>query len=117
MSKAVKIDNIEPGMIIDRDVTNPQGAVLLKKGCEITERHINVFRTWGIGSIYIKDEVSVDELDGKTLEEAATLEIEGAKSKIEKKFAGFADDEIMQAIKVSALRYKEIKTKKKFNIK
>ncbi len=116
MGKNVKTDNLKPGMIIDRDVANHQGAVLLKKGSEITERHINIFKTWGINTVYIKEDVSSEDLGGKTPEEVADGEIRKACKIIDDKFKMYENDEIMNAIRDAAKRYKKYEIKRKYNI-
>lgn len=44
----VNLDDIKPGMKIEKDVQDRSGRVLLRAGTEITERHLNIFRTWGV---------------------------------------------------------------------
>lgn len=44
----VNLDDIKPGMKIEKDVQDRSGRVLLRAGAEITERHLNIFRTWGV---------------------------------------------------------------------
>lgn len=49
----ILIDNIEPGMVLADDVADRQGRTLLKAGVELTEKHIKVFKTWGVAQINI----------------------------------------------------------------
>jgi len=44
----VNLDDIKPGMKLEKDVQDRSGRVLLRAGTEITERHLNIFRTWGV---------------------------------------------------------------------
>jgi len=44
----LNLDDIKPGMKLEKDVQERSGRVLLKAGTEITERHLNIFRTWGV---------------------------------------------------------------------
>ncbi len=41
----VNLDDIKPGMKLEKDVQERSGRVLLRVGTEITERHLNSFRT------------------------------------------------------------------------
>ena len=116
MGKLVKLDDIKPGMVLDKDVANLQGAVLLRKGSEVTERHLGIFKTWGVNSIFIKEELSSAELGGKTPDEAAQAAILAAEQTINVKFSAYEEDEIMQGIKLEAVKYKTAQIKAKYNV-
>lgn len=117
MSKKVPIEEVTPGMVIDKDVTNPQGAILLRKGCEITDRHIGVFKTWGIRSLFIESELTASDLGGRDPQEVAQEEIAAEEKILEHKYAGFEDDEIMQLLKTCTLNHKSAAIKSKYKIK
>ncbi|MBI2355180.1 MAG: hypothetical protein HYV06_09155 [Deltaproteobacteria bacterium] len=44
----VPIDNLAVGMLLSGDVCDRSGRMLLPAGVELTERHLKVFRTWGV---------------------------------------------------------------------
>ena len=44
----INLEDIEPGMVLDAEVKERGGRVLLGAGSEITEKHIRVFHTWGV---------------------------------------------------------------------
>jgi len=44
----VPIDNLEVGMLLKSDVCDRSGRMLLPAGCELSERHLKIFRTWGV---------------------------------------------------------------------
>ena len=50
----VNLDDIKPGMKLQKDVQERSGRVLLRAGTEITERHLNIFRTWGVAEADIE---------------------------------------------------------------
>lgn len=50
----LSIDFLEPGMVLARDVRGSTGIVLLGAGAEISERHIEIFRRWGVTDVEIK---------------------------------------------------------------
>ena len=50
----VNLDDIKPGMKLEKDVQERSGRVLLRAGTEITERHLNIFRTWGVAEADIE---------------------------------------------------------------
>lgn len=48
------VNKLKIGMVLDSDVRDVTGRLLLGGGAEITEKHINVFRTWGVIEVDIK---------------------------------------------------------------
>jgi len=46
-------------MVISADVKDRGGRMLLKSGVELTEKHLKVFKTWGIAQVEIEGEESV----------------------------------------------------------
>lgn len=44
----VAIDNIESGMVLASDVHDRSGRMLLGAGAELTQKHLTIFRTWGV---------------------------------------------------------------------
>lgn len=44
----VSIENIETGMVLASDVRDRSGRMLLVAGAELTQKHLVVFRTWGV---------------------------------------------------------------------
>jgi len=57
------IDDIQPGMKLAADVKDQTGRILLTAGHEVTERHVKIFRMWGVIEADIegvdRDEISV----------------------------------------------------------
>jgi hypothetical protein len=49
----VKLDALREGMVVAAEVKNMDDMLLIPAGCEITQRHIKVLRTWGISEIQI----------------------------------------------------------------
>lgn len=44
----VYIDQLATGMVLNSDVKDQNGRLLLKAGTELTEKHLYIFRSWGI---------------------------------------------------------------------
>jgi hypothetical protein len=44
----VRTENLMPGMLLADDVHDRNGRLLLGAGTELTEKHIHIFRTWGV---------------------------------------------------------------------
>ncbi len=49
-------------MILSADVKERGGRMLLKSGVELTEKHLKVFKTWGITRVEVEGEESVTSL-------------------------------------------------------
>lgn len=56
----IKVEKLQPGMVSAADIKNMDGMLLLPAGCELTERHALILKTWGI------TEVAVESADGQT---------------------------------------------------
>jgi len=107
MGEYIKIDEVEVGMVADQDVKNPQGAVLLKKGIELTERHLKIFKTWGVKTVCIKDDsAETARPDGVSKDEFVDLKIAELKKEMDEKFLPHEGNEPMQVIKQSVFRYR-----------
>ena len=44
----LQIDNLVPGMILKRNVTDRSGRMLLPEGATLQEKHFAIFRMWGV---------------------------------------------------------------------
>lgn len=56
MSKIIKIDEIENGMVLAESITNNNGQILFGSGAELSEKHKKYFKMWGVSSILIESE-------------------------------------------------------------
>jgi putative nucleotidyltransferase with HDIG domain len=58
----VYIDDVKPGMKLEKDIFCPNGRFLLGAGSVIEEKHIKIARSWGITEAYVDgaDKVSLD---------------------------------------------------------
>ncbi len=54
--KNVKLEEVEPGMVLARDVKGRFGRGLLMAGNMVTEKHIKIFKSWGITEVIIEKE-------------------------------------------------------------
>lgn len=53
----IDIGQAQSGMSLNRDVTDPQGQVLLRSGAALTERHLDLIRAHGIERIDVCSEI------------------------------------------------------------
>jgi hypothetical protein len=71
----VRIDQLEPGMVIVSDVVDRNGRVLLSTG---TAKHLRVFRMRGVTEADIEGIASPDSVPGAEQEEGDRIEEEAA---------------------------------------
>jgi hypothetical protein len=74
----VRIDQLEPGMVIVSDVVDRNGRVLLSTGTALTAKHLRVFRMWGVTEADIEGIASPDSVPGAEQEEGDRIEEEAA---------------------------------------
>jgi hypothetical protein len=76
----VAIESLETGMVLASDVHDRSGRMLLGAGSELTQKHLIIFRTWGVldadiagqGSVEASDQIpeDVDPLELAAAEQA-----------------------------------------------
>ena len=60
--KNVKLDEIKAGMVLAREVKGRFGRGLLLAGNVVTEKHLKIFKSWGITEIIVeKNEAGSEE--------------------------------------------------------
>ena len=50
----IHIDKLKPGMVLDQEVRDINGRLLLKKEKEIQPSHIRIFKIWGVTEVNIR---------------------------------------------------------------
>ena len=50
----VKSEELQPGMVVAREVKNIDGMLLAPSGCKLSERQIDILQTWGVVEIEIE---------------------------------------------------------------
>ncbi|MGB5748910.1 MAG: hypothetical protein WBM69_18150 [Desulfobacterales bacterium] len=97
----VGIEDLKPGMILERPVNNHQGILLLEAGAKITKKNIRIFKSWGVTDVTVKGEV------GRATDSAEQPELrinESDEMQLKKKFADVLDDPVMVEIFNAASR-------------
>ncbi len=49
----VAVDALETGMVLAGDVLDRNGRMLLGAGMELTQKHLVIFRTWGVTEVNV----------------------------------------------------------------
>ena len=50
----IKVEDMEPGMILAADAVCLNGRVLLRAGATLSEQNLKIFRTWGLSEANIQ---------------------------------------------------------------
>jgi hypothetical protein len=97
----VGIEELKPGMILERPVKNHQGILLLEAGAKITKKNIRIFKSWGVDEITVKGEVTrADDTPGQPEPRIN----ESDEMQLKEKFADVLDDPVMVEILNAAIR-------------
>jgi hypothetical protein len=80
-----KVDKLEPGMVVARDVVNENGAVLLTTGTELSLQHLRSLKMWGIHSIDVAGEVGT-ETDNQTASKFSPELQQAAVARVDRRF-------------------------------
>ncbi|HLP18078.1 MAG TPA: hypothetical protein VK470_17605 [Bacteroidota bacterium] len=67
---SLNIQDIEPGMVLGAEVKDRTGRVLLSKGTTVTEKHLSIFKMWGVVDAIIEN------ADKEKIEAKAVADIE-----------------------------------------
>lgn len=69
----IKLKHIELGAILSDDAKDVNGRMLLSAGSEIQEKHLKIFKTWGVTEVSI---IGDDPLEGEVEIELFNVEPE-----------------------------------------
>ncbi|MBF0589219.1 MAG: hypothetical protein HQL53_08830 [Magnetococcales bacterium] len=67
-----RLSDITPGMTLAQDVRDLSGRLLLAADSEITDKHLRIFRTWGISEADVLPQQSDSPLVAVELDNAGT---------------------------------------------
>jgi hypothetical protein len=68
----VSIQDVTQGMVVSRDVTGQNGALLLPKGMTLGEEHIRTMRAFGVHAVDIVSDEPEPDRDDEALEALET---------------------------------------------
>ena len=74
----IKLENIHSGMVLTADVTDRTGKVLLQSGSTIEEKHIKIFKIWGVSTVEIfeGEQPEVHEVPSEVIESGNLKQLE-----------------------------------------
>lgn len=101
----VGIENIESGMVLASDVHDRSGRMLLGAGAELTQKHLIIFRTWGVLEADIAGQGG-DEAADQIPADVDSLELAAAEEELAPLFmhTNRAHPAIVELMRFAALR-------------
>ena len=66
--RSVRIENIKHGMVLAKEVRGRLGRKILGVGSVITEKHIHIFRSWGITEIITHSDSTQEQMNHQSSE-------------------------------------------------
>ncbi|MBF0104641.1 MAG: hypothetical protein HQM16_04875 [Deltaproteobacteria bacterium] len=75
----IPVSDLKEGMKLQDDVLDKKGRLILKKSTDILQKHIKIFKTWGVSMVTVADEktvlTSADQTEDFLVDEAVVEEI------------------------------------------
>ena len=82
------IDDIRPGMKLSQDIRDQNGRFLLGKGLTIQDKHLRIFKIWGVSQVSIQGAGEQEDNEGRDEPAQDSQAMLRAKSRILKRFSG-----------------------------
>lgn len=113
MANVIKLEEIVEGVILQEDVMNSQGVILLKKGLKLQEKHIKILKRWGVGSVTVSEESDLAD-DNRPVAEIIQEKTTEIRGQLDKRFSDCADNELMVLIKETVFDTRIEQIKKRY---
>ena len=81
----INLEDISPGMVLGGDAKDRNGRILLGAGTVLTEKHLKIFKMWGVTDADIKG-VDVEEVAALTASRFDPVLFKGAEEQIRDRF-------------------------------
>jgi hypothetical protein len=96
------LDDVKPGMTLAQPVYTHQDRLLLEAGRRMSEKHLRIFKSWGVAAVAVKGSAAGDGSTSMGADVPATGIPDDA---FRARFAGVLDDPVMVAIMEAAARH------------
>ncbi|MCK5706744.1 MAG: hypothetical protein KAI43_03750 [Candidatus Aureabacteria bacterium] len=93
----INLNDLTPGMVLEAPVYNKNGGLLLKDGMSLTEKHIKIFKTWGVTEAEIKG-IDKDKIEEDAYAFLSEEEIQEIESRALKRFPDLSENPVMAEI-------------------
>lgn len=81
----INLEDIQEGMILENDIKDRNGRILLAGGSKISEKHLRVFKMWGVTEADIRG-VEKEELTANVVAHMDPVLLQEAESRIRERF-------------------------------
>ena len=81
----INLEDIQPGMILESDVKDRNGRVLLGTGISITAKHLQIFKMWGITEADIRG-IRKEEVVARVVSQFDPVLLQGVEDRIRESF-------------------------------
>lgn len=95
----LNLDEVKPGMTLARAVTTHPERTLLEAGRRLTDKHLRIFKSWGVATVDVKEAAVGGEPALRTAPPA-----EPPDDRLQEKFSDVLDDPVMREIMEAAAR-------------
>ena len=93
----LNINDLKAGMVLAQSAKNRHDAVILGEGKVLTEKHIDLFKTWGVTGVDIKD-IDSDQLVKEEMEALSNDIVESIERELDELFPPFEANPVMEEI-------------------
>ncbi len=92
----IALSRLKPGMILAEPVQNFQGVLLLDTGAKLTEKNIEILKSWGVSKVIIEGESR--KQGGRTDIGPESEARRAIQKELVEKFSGVTNDPVMMEI-------------------
>jgi hypothetical protein len=103
---SLNIQDIEPGMVLGAEVKDRTGRVLLSKGTTVTEKHLSIFKMWGVVNATIEN-ADKEKIEAKAVADLDPSMLQQAQEEINLLFRFIEQQEnpfILELKRIGAIR-------------
>ena len=93
----INVSELQPGMRLEEPVCTPDGRMLLKEGVQVTEKHISIFKSWGVTEATVEGVEAQGIVDFESID-AKSPEAIALDKELKDKFSHVLEDEVMVEI-------------------
>jgi hypothetical protein len=104
----LNLDEVKPGMTLAKSVFTHQERLLLEAGRRLTERHLHIFKSWGVAAVEVKGAAA-----GEGAAPAEAPESDPPDAALREKFSDVLSDPVMQAIMEAAARQRAARARRR----
>ena len=108
MIQSLQVSDVAPGMVLGKAVHNMSGVLLIPDGATLTEKHMGIFKKWGITELVIDKNTGADALP-----ELSTEEMDAVIAGVDARFIHGYENEAMQEIHRCVLERKTLEEREK----